>query len=114
MCASLLFAHVLEVGTSTLKAHLHALQEAGAHPLRVVCWHFTHVLLDTEMQLLQAAGLVVYAVLAGSPKPVVQRVKIRTEEPIVFRFPWRSRSDRRAFGAAAVSLGPCAVALHLA
>ena len=53
-----LFARVLEVGISTLNAHLNALQEAGAHPLRVVCWHFTHVLLDAETQLLLAAGLV--------------------------------------------------------
>ena len=46
--------------------------EQGAHPLRGVCWHFTHVLLDAETQLLQATGLVaIDAVLAGSPKPVV-------------------------------------------
>ena len=39
------------------KAHLNALQGAGAHPL-IVCWHLTHVQLDTETQLLQASGLV--------------------------------------------------------
>ena len=50
--ATLLFAHVLEVATTTLKAHLNALQESGAHPLRSICWHFTHVLLDAETQLL--------------------------------------------------------------
>ena len=53
-----LYIHVLDVGTSTLKAQLNALQEAGAHSLRGVCWHFTHVLLDAETQLLQATGLV--------------------------------------------------------
>ena len=58
LCATLLFAHVPKVGTTTLKAHLNALQEAGTHSLRVVCWHFTHVLLDTMTQLLQATGLV--------------------------------------------------------
>ena len=67
---------LLEVGTTTLKAHLMALQEAGARPLRGICWHFTHVLLDTETRLLQATGLVaVDPVLAGSPTPVVQRVE---------------------------------------
>ena len=59
LCVSLLFAHVLEVGTPTLKAHLNALQEVGAHPLRGVCWHFTHVLPDTRTQLPQATGLAV-------------------------------------------------------
>ena len=34
------FAHVLEVGTPTLTAHLNALQDAGAHPIRGVCWPF--------------------------------------------------------------------------
>ena len=45
MCVALLFAHVLEVGTPTLKvkAHLKAHQEAGAHLLRGVYWHFTLV-----------------------------------------------------------------------
>ena len=33
LCESLLFAHMLEVGTPTFKAHLNALQEAS-HPLR--------------------------------------------------------------------------------
>ena len=42
-CTSLLIAHMLEVGTLTLKAHLNALQEAVAHPLRGACWQFTHV-----------------------------------------------------------------------
>ena len=51
---------MLEVGTPrpTLKAHLNALQEAGAHPPRGVCWYFTHVLFDAETQLLQATRLV--------------------------------------------------------
>ena len=49
--------HVLEVDTPTLKAHLNALQVVGAHPLRGVCWSFTHVLLDAEAQLLQATRL---------------------------------------------------------
>ena len=38
--------HHYALGTS------NALQEAGAHPLRGVCWHFTYVLLDTERQFL--------------------------------------------------------------
>ena len=42
--------HVLEVGTTTAKTHLNTLQEAGAHPLRGVCWHFMRVLLDYETQ----------------------------------------------------------------
>ena len=62
LCETPLFAHVLEVlcanKRATLYAHLNALHGAGAHPLRGVCWHFMHVLLDTETQLLQAAGLV--------------------------------------------------------
>ena len=67
---------MLEVGSTPLNAHLNALYEAGAHALRGVCWHFTHVLLDTETQLLRATGLVtVDAVLAGPPKPVVQQVE---------------------------------------
>ena len=39
ICVTLLFAHVLEVqvGTTTLKEHLNALQEEGAHPLCGVC-----------------------------------------------------------------------------
>ena len=58
--------HVLEVGTPTTKAHLNALQEGGAHPLRSVCWHFTHIPLDAETQLLHTTGLVaVYDVLAS-------------------------------------------------
>ena len=57
LCATLLFAHVLEVDITTLKAHLNALQAAGAHPLRGACWHFTHVLFDTETQLRQATGI---------------------------------------------------------
>ena len=56
---------------------------------RRVCWHFTHVLIDTETQLLQATGHVaVDAVLAGSPKVVAQRVEFRTvkcEEPTAYR-----------------------------
>ena len=51
--------HVPEVGNTALKLHLNALQEAGTHPLRSVCWYFTHVLLDNETQLLQATWLVV-------------------------------------------------------
>ena len=43
---------------STLKALLITLHEAGAHCLRVVCWHSTHVLLNAGTQLLQATGLV--------------------------------------------------------
>ena len=34
------------------------LQKAGAHPLRGVCWHFTHLLPGNETQLFQATGLV--------------------------------------------------------
>ena len=52
LCIFLLFAHVLETGTPTIKAHLNALQETGAHPLRGVCWYFTHVLLDAETHLI--------------------------------------------------------------
>ena len=59
LCVSLLFAHVLEVGPPTLKAYLNAPQEAGAHRLRFVCCHFTHVLFDPQTQLLQATVLVV-------------------------------------------------------
>ena len=58
VCVSISFAHVLEMGTATLKAHLNTLQEADAYPLRDVCSHFTHVLLDAETQLLQATELV--------------------------------------------------------
>ena len=58
LCSTLLFAHVFEVATPTLKSHLNAPQEVGAHPLRGVCWHFTHVVLDAETQFLQATGLV--------------------------------------------------------
>ena len=68
MLVSLLFAlaHVLEVSTTTIKTHLNALQEAGAHSLRGVCWHFTHVLLDAEAQLFHATRLVAAnAVLAS-------------------------------------------------
>ena len=43
LCVSLLFAHVLEVDIQTLNAHLNAFQEAGGHPLRGICWHFTHI-----------------------------------------------------------------------
>ena len=85
-----------------LKAHLSALQEAGAHPLCGVCWHLTHdgnnfflsVLLDAEAQLIQVTGLVaaVDSALSGCPKPVIQQLEIKTvsrEEPAAFRFPWR-------------------------
>ena len=67
LCVSLLFAHVLEVGTPMLKAHLNALMEVGAHPPHGVCWHFTQVptaptALNAETQLLQATELVAVAV----------------------------------------------------
>ena len=39
LCVSLLLAHVLEVGSATLKAHLNELYEVDAHSLRGVCWH---------------------------------------------------------------------------
>ena len=84
LCVSFICA-CARSGPSTPKAHLNALQEAGAHPLRGVCWHFTHVLLDAEKQLLQATGLAIDAVLAGYPKPVVQRVEVRTvRSPLLF------------------------------
>ena len=67
LCATLLFAHVLEVGTTTLKTHLNALQQSGVHPLRGVCWHFTHALLVTETHLLQTTRLV--AVNSGLISP---------------------------------------------
>ena len=64
---------------STLKAHLNVFQEAGAPPLRGVCWYFTLVLLDAETQLLHATGLVVVdAVPAGSPKPESSDFEVRT------------------------------------
>ena len=75
---TLLFAYVLEVTCAnkraTLYAHLNALHGAGAQPLHGVYWHFTHVLSDTETQLLHATGLVaVDADLANCrlPKPAV-------------------------------------------
>ena len=77
---------MLEVGIPRLNAHLNALQEASAHPLRGVCWHFTgtsrtycSTLRRAGSQLLQATGLVaVDDAIEGSPRPVVQRVEIRT------------------------------------
>ena len=65
ICASFMFAHVLEVGTAKLKA-IWTRSWSWRPPLRGVCCHFTHVLLDAETQLLQATGLVaIDAVLAG-------------------------------------------------
>ena len=52
MCDSFICAYARSAGATTFKAHLNALSEAGAHPLRGVCWHFTNVLLDAETQLL--------------------------------------------------------------
>ena len=81
LCVSLLFAHVLEMGTPTLKAHLNTLQEADAYPLRGVCSHLTHVLFDAETQLLQATGRRAWCgrhCPCSLPKPVVQRVEFRT------------------------------------
>ena len=51
VCATVLVTHVFEVGTTKLKAYLNALQQAGAHLLRGVCWHFAQALLNTETQL---------------------------------------------------------------
>ena len=74
------FLHVLKEVSPTLKAHLNALQEVGAHPLSGVCWHFTHVRRWDAApsgcraccgRRCQLAGQV-----AGYPKPV-QRVEIR-------------------------------------
>ena len=57
MSGSFISACARSTGTSTLKTHLNALQEAGAHPLCSRCrWHFTHVLLDTQTQLLYGTG----------------------------------------------------------
>ena len=46
------------LGTLHDKANLIALQKNGAHPLRGICWHFTHIPLDAKTQVIQATGLV--------------------------------------------------------
>ena len=60
LCATLLFAHVRDVQAPSRSRHIWARFREPAPTLsaRGVCWHFTHVLLDTETQLLQASGLV--------------------------------------------------------
>ena len=60
LCATLLFAHVREVQAPPRSKHIWTRSRELAPTLsaRGVCWHFTHVLLDTETQLLQATGLV--------------------------------------------------------
>ena len=64
---SLLFAHVLEVGTLTLKAPLNALQGAGAHAPSPHCLLALHArTLDTETQLFQTTRLV--AVSSATPE----------------------------------------------
>ena len=71
--------HVLKVGTPTPKTHLDMLQQFGTPP-RGGCWNFTHVLVDTETQLLQTTLLVaIDTVFTGSTKPVVQRVELTSE-----------------------------------
>ena len=77
------FVHVLKVGNTTLKTHLNNLQEAGGWcPPSQRCllvlalhahtaWHW-----DTAPPSYQAFS--VETVLAGSPKPVIQRVEFGT------------------------------------
>ena len=87
---------MLKVDTPTLKAHLTTLQEAGTHPLRL-----SAVSADTSRTYcstlkcsssrLPGGGLgAVGAVLAGSPKPVVQWADFRT---VRSRTAYRNKPD---------------------
>ena len=78
-CVSLLFARVPDVGTHTIKAHLTRSRKLVPTFSAVSAGTSRTLLLDTETQLLQATGLVaIDAVLAGSQKPIIQRVEFRT------------------------------------
>ena len=81
LCVSLLFVHVLKVGTPTLKVHLNPSRKVAptlcavyAGTSRMYC----SMLKRSSSRLLGSGIVAVVVILAASPKPVVQWVEFRT------------------------------------